>query len=83
MTIADLACWPGTATFVLGTFYDAAEFLNVKEYTRCGLGRNDEQGKESIKKGEQDLGTRERSASRRHSAQDFKDLEERTKTKEE
>jgi hypothetical protein len=33
MTIADLACYPWYGILVLGKIYDAAEFLNVKEYT--------------------------------------------------
>jgi GST-like protein len=81
MTIADLACYPWYGILVLGKIYDAAEFLNVKEYTR-GLGRNDEQatGMELGRQIQQDPGPGAISC-RKASAQDFKDLERVRTTK--
>ncbi|MGB2064963.1 MAG: glutathione S-transferase C-terminal domain-containing protein, partial [Marinomonas gallaica] len=32
-SIADIAIWPWYGNLVLGKLYDAAEFLNVEEYT--------------------------------------------------
>jgi GST-like protein len=83
ITIADLACWPWYGNLVLGTLYDAKEFLNVKEYThvvawaemmkkRTGVDRGRKVNRSWGPEGDQLL--------ERHSAQDFKDLDERVRT---
>jgi GST-like protein len=83
MTIADLACWPWYGTVVLGTVYDAAEFLNAKEYTHVMAWAEMMKKRTGVELGSKVnriWGPEGDQLRERHSAQDFEDLAERVRT---
>jgi GST-like protein len=73
-TIADMAVWPWYGGLVKGRLYDAAEFLNVGEYTHVLRWANEIDARPAAKRGRmvnRTWGAPEGQLHERHDASDF------------
>ena len=73
-TIADIAIWPWYGGMVLGQLYDAAEFLQVQEYTHLVRWANEIAARPAVKRGRmvnRVSGPLDQQLHERHDASDF------------
>ena len=73
-TIADIAIWPWYGSLVLGTLYDAAEFLNVEQYKHVTRWAKQIAARDAVRRGRmvnRISGRPEEQLHERHDASDF------------
>ena len=73
-TIADIAIWPWYGGMVLGQLYDAAEFLQVQDYTHLVRWANEIAARPAVKRGRmvnRASGPLDQQLHERHDASDF------------
>lgn len=73
-TIADIANWPWYGALALGRLYDAAEFLQVQEYTNVQRWAEEIDARPAVRRGRmvnRNWGASEEQLHERHDASDF------------